>query len=203
MARRVVAPYKKAVYHRPLIRPLRGHLLSGGKAVVVGRRNTPCEKQENAPVPYIGTRARKRRFVVPPKFRAAGPLPQAPCCGGVAAPVSRPAGSAVFGRARDRGALSTQRPLSVRRDSGYSCAVMAVNGDMLPYFPQKVKAVGKSYRAKGTRLGFMPMRQSRSPRARPWMSISAVATLVARGTECSSHRREIYMTLSSMSVSLG
>ena len=164
---------------------------------------TLVRPKENAPVPYIGTRARKRRFVVPPKFRAAGPLPQAPCCGGVAAPVSRPAGSAVFGRARDRGALSTQRPLSVRRDSGYSCAVMAVNGDMLPYFPQKVKAVGKSYRAKGTRLGFMPMRQSRSPRARPWMSISAVATLVARGTECSSHRREIYMTLSSMSVSLG
>ena len=94
-------------------------------------------------------------------------------------------------------------PLSVRRYPGYSCAVVAVNADMLPYFPQKVKEMWKTYRAKGTRLGFMPMRQSRSPRAKPWMSSSAVATLVARGTECSSHRREIYMTLSSMSVSLG
>ena len=58
-------------------------------------------------------------------------------------------------------------PLSVRRYPGYSCAVVAVNADMLPYFPQKVKEMWKTYRAKGTRLGFMPMRQSRSPRARP------------------------------------
>ena len=128
---------------------------------------TLVRPKENAPVPYVGTRARKRRFVVPPKFRAAGPLPQAPCCGGVAAPVSRPAGGAVFGRGRLRGALSTQGSLSVRRYPGYSCAVMAVNADMLPYFPRKVKEMWKNYRAKGTRLGFMPSRQSRSPRARP------------------------------------
>ena len=95
-----------------------------------------------------------------------------PCCGGGAAPVSRPAGGAVFGRVRLRGVLSTWGrspvgPLSVRRYPGYSCAVVAVNADMLPYFPQKVKEMWKTYRAKGTRLGFMPMRQSRSPRARP------------------------------------
>ena len=160
-------------------------------------------QKKTLPSPTLGRERGKGASWCHPSSERPGRSLKAPCCGGVAAPVSRPAGSAVFGRARDRGALSTQRPLSVRRDSGYSCAVMAVNGDMLPYFPQKVKAVGKSYRAKGTRLGFMPMRQSRSPRARPWMSISAVATLVARGTECSSHRREIYMTLSSMSVSLG
>ena len=66
---------------------------------------------------------------------------------------------------------------------------MAVNKAMLSHFWEKVKENTGSYRATGTRLGFMPMRQSRSPRARPWMSISAVATLVAIGTECWSHRR--------------
>ena len=35
------------------------------------------------------------------------------------------------------------------------------------------------YTEKGIRLGFMTTRQSRSPRARPWMSSSAVAMLVA------------------------
>ena len=47
------------------------------------------------------------------------------------------------------------------------------------------------YTAKGTRLGFMASRQSRSPRAKPWISSSAVATLLAKGTECWSHRRII------------
>ena len=37
-----------------------------------------------------------------------------------------------------------QGPLSVRRQSGYSCAVMAVNADILPYFPQKVKGMWKT-----------------------------------------------------------
>ena len=58
---------------------------------------------------------------------------------------------------------------------------------MLPQNGEKVK----SYRAKGTRLGFITSRQSRSPRARPWIRSSAVATLVAMGTECWSHRREM------------
>ena len=139
--------------------------------------------------PMIGTRAS-----VPlrgaTQFRSDRAAPSCPrVAAGEAAPVSRPAGSAVFGRVHLRKALSTlgqmpAGPLSVRRNSGYFCAVVAVNAVILPYFSPKVKELWKNYRAKGTRLGFMPMRQSRSPRARPWMSISAVATLVAMGTEC-------------------
>ena len=139
--------------------------------------------------PMIGTRAS-----VPlrgaTQFRSGRAAPSCPrVAAGEAAPVSRPAGSAVFGRVHLRKALSTlgqmpAGPLSVRRNSGYFCAVVAVNAVILPYFSPKVKELWKNYRAKGTRLGFMPMRQSRSPRARPWMSISAVATLVAMGTEC-------------------
>lgn len=40
-------------------------------------------------------------------------------------------------------------------------------------------------------LGYIMFRQSRSPRARPWTSISAVPILVAMGTLFSSHRRQI------------
>ena len=97
-----------------------GHLPPRGKAIVVGRRSEASQKilcqaffQESGEKsrrsrPVIGTRAPKKRFVVPPNFRAARPLPSAPCCGGESAPVSRPAGSAVLGRARVREALSTQ-----------------------------------------------------------------------------------------------
>ena len=47
------------------------------------------------------------------------------------------------------------------------------------------------YAVKGFVLGLMISRQSKSPRSRPWMSISAVATLVAKGMLYWSHRRVI------------
>ena len=72
---------------------------------------------------------------------------KAPCCGGEAAPVSRPAAGAVFGRAvsvrLSQPGRSALKPLSVRWISGYSCAVIAVNATMLPYFPQNVKEMWK------------------------------------------------------------
>ena len=68
------------------------------------------------------------------------------------------------------------RTLSVRRCGRYCSGITAA---------------GSAQTFRGV-LGRTSSRQSRSPRARPWMSISAVAALVAKGTLCWSHRLVIY-----------
>ena len=117
----------------------------------------------------------KQTPVVPPTFsrRRAGPL--AFWCGKGTAPVSEPAPPVSFPRACRR-PLSAVGAVSVRRCGRYSSGVNAV----MP-LDQTFSGV----------VGRRTVRQSRSPRARPWMSISAVATLVAKGTLCWSHRLEI------------
>ena len=121
------------------------------------------------------------------QFQASVDAPFAVCCGKETAPVSGPAADAVFLRA------ISPNPFQPRGFSllGGNRATHAPSRRwmdlMLPQNGEKVK----SYRANGTRLGFITSRQSRSPRARPWMRSSAVATLVAMGTECWSHRREM------------
>lgn len=59
-----------------------------------------------------------------------------------------------------------------------------VNGTH-PASARKKKSLSQTFR--GAFLGLTISRQSRSPRARPWMSISALAALVAMGTLCWSH----------------
>ena len=46
------------------------------------------------------------------------------------------------------------------------------------------------------------LRQSRSPRSRPWTSTSAVAMLVAMGMLCTSHRRSRVISLGSLGLAL-
>lgn len=63
--------------------------------------------------------------------------------------------------------------LSVRRCGWYSSGVFAV------------VSCGQTFSGV---VGLISSRQPKSPRARPWISISAVAALVAKGTLCWSHR---------------
>ena len=152
-----------------------------------GRRGGAGAKK-NAPVPCLG-RERENASWCHPNSDALG-RPFRPSVAGRGPPPSPGPLVALSSPGPGPGAPSTLRPLSVGWRSGYSCAVMAVNAVMLYYFGQKVKGQG----TKGSRPAPMTRRQSRSPRDRPWMSISAVATLVAMGTEYLSHRREMYIT---------
>jgi len=119
---------------------------------------------------------------------------EASCYGEGAVGVSAPARPLSFLRAC-RNALNQWRSslyggvtgLLLRLHSGKSY------GDIVCKLPQKVKNHGrfitKSY-AMGRGRGLTSRRQSRSPRARPSTSISAVAMLLAKGMLFWSHRRE-------------
>lgn len=75
-----------------------------------------------------------------------------------------------------------RRPLSAQRRPSLSGGVRATHAPLsrcyLLILAQKGRKV-KPYTVKGVVFGFNISLQSRSPRAKPWMSISAVPTLVA------------------------
>ncbi len=97
--------------------------------------------------------------------------------------VSAPAPPLSFVQA-DQGALSAAS-LSVGRVLEYCCGIHAVKSKIDSMrFCAKCQAMGRLE-------GFTMQRQSRSPRARPSTSISAVAMLLAKGMLFWSHRREI------------
>ena len=88
----------------------------GGKAIVVGRRNEVSHKvlcqaffQESGKTLSSRDWDESVWFAswCHPISERPGRSLWTPCCGGGAAPVSRPAGGAVFGRVRLRGVLST------------------------------------------------------------------------------------------------
>ena len=97
--------------------------------------------------------------------------------------VSAPAPPLSFIQA-EQGALSAA-PLSEDRCLGYCCGILAVDlrTDCIR-FSEKCQAIGRVE-------GFTMQRQSRSPRARPSTSISAVAMLLAKGMLFWSQRREM------------
>ena len=97
--------------------------------------------------------------------------------------VSAPAPPLSFIQA-EQGALSAA-PLSEDRCLGYCCGIFAVDlrTDCIRFLP-KCQAMGRVE-------GFTMQRQSRSPRARPSTSISAVAMLLAKGMLFWSQRREM------------
>ena len=93
-----------------------GHLPPRGKAIVVGRRNEVSHKvlcqaffQESGKTLSSRDWDESVWFAswCHPISERPGRSLWTPCCGGGAAPVSRPAGGAVFGRVRLRGVLST------------------------------------------------------------------------------------------------
>ena len=138
----------------------------------------------NAPVPQALGRERIR-FVVPPKFKAQG----ASFCllwhGEGAVGVSAPAPPLSFSQA-GRAALSGA-PLSVGPAIGvllrHPRGISVASSDCMRFW-------GKC-QAMGRLEGLTMHRQSRSPRARPSTSISAVAMLLAKGMLFWSHSREI------------
>lgn len=120
----------------------------------------------------------------------------------------RTCSDAVFPRSCHVRASSLMARFSVRRCTGYSCVLAAVH--TLGIISVISRFVKGGVWAEGSRpsgegrpgkavyqstfwefLGYIMFRQSRSPRARPWTSISAVPILVAMGTLFSSHRRQI------------
>ena len=157
-----------------------------GLCLVHTRVEYPILGKKERSHPIIGTRA-QTRFVVPPNFRRC----KAPLSPSVAGRRPHPSPGPLL-------TLSSSGPFPQNPFSRGGSSLLGGNRAthapsrrwmdlMLPQNGEKVK----SYRAKGTRLGFITSRQSRSPRARPWIRSSAVATLVAMGTECWSHRREM------------
>ena len=160
----------------------------------------PAKKDAPAPKNF-GTRA-PARFVVPPKFKAArishentrsggskcshGRLARCllwpPWYGEGAVGVSAPAPPLSFLRA-ERGAFSAA-PLSGDRLAGLLLRrLCGERVDCIRFF-RKCQAMGRVE-------GLTMYRQSRSPRARPSTSISAVAMLLAKGMLFWSHRREM------------
>ena len=139
--------------------------------------------------------------------------PLAFCCGKGTAPVSGPAGGAVS-RPPAAGPSSQGTLLWCGGVSG-TCSVIAVSAltilsrkggkvNPFPRFPAIKRAAHRAARlnhaVKGLVLGLMMSLQSRSPRSRPWINISAVATLVATGILYWSHRRVIYFRSASRSL---
>jgi len=151
----------------------RGKLLSCSARQAGGRRgarggSVGGEKAKSAlSSPGLG-RERTLALRGATQFQAPGAPLWPFCCGKGTAPVSGPAGSAVFAGSAPWGPLNRWGPSL----SG-GCP-----GTHAPSWRW-----GKAYRVKGMGLGFITSRQSRSPRFSPWMSSSAVATLVAMGTE--------------------
>lgn len=132
--------------------------------------------------------------VVPPMFSApeAG-RPLVPQVGGARrdfgaqAPYT-PAGRAVFGTVRCRDAFSRGVPLW-RQVRVPTPAPSSRNMDIMAFPAGKVNGVGeKNPSPQNVALGSIS-RQARSPRARPWIRTSAVATLVATGMQFWSQER--------------
>ena len=138
----------------------------------------------NAPVPWLWDES-VFRFVVPPKFKAL----RASFCllwyGEGAVGVSAPAPPLSFVQA-GRAALSGA-PLSVGPAIGvllrHPRGISVASSDCMRFW-------GKC-QAMGRLEGLTMHRQSRSPRARPSTSTSAVAMLLAKGMLFLSHRREM------------
>ena len=98
-----------------LIRPLRGHLPPGGRLRNKRRNEVSHKVLCQAFFQESGKTLSSRDWDESVSFASwCHPISErpgrslwTPCCGGGAAPVSRPAGGAVFGRVRLRGVLST------------------------------------------------------------------------------------------------
>ena len=180
----------------------------GAREAALGRRPLPGGGGTQRPGWAVKRRSRPLPRDESACFRGAThvqsgiPLPLSFCCGKGTTPVSGPAGKAVS-RPPAADAFSRRRPSLLRRCGRYVPRQGGFCSTILPQSGEKVNREPPSYAVKGLVLGLMISRQSRSPRSRPWMRISAVATLVAKGMLYWSHRRVIYMTLSSMSVSWG
>ena len=127
----------------------------------------------------FGTRA--YCFVVPPKFGGGSTPPS--CAGERAAQTRRFRRGAPYTHARRMSFPALlQEPFSV----------MALSlGRQADRYCFRVVANDQSYRI--VFLFFIIMRQSRSPRCRPRISISAEARFVAHGTLDESHRRSVRM----------
>ncbi len=121
------------------------------------------------------------RFVVPPKFKTGAVSFGLLGCGEGAAGVSAPAPPLSFVQA-ERGSFSGKAPLC---GSAVGVLLRHLRGVLYCMrFVEKCQAMGRVE-------GFTMQRQSRSPRARPSTSISAVAMLLAKGMLFWSHSREI------------
>ena len=135
--------------------------------------------KNNAPVPRLLGRERNR-FVVPPKFGAQGPLWP---------PLVRGGRRGHF-RPRSAAVLRPGRP-------GRSQRCVPLCGPMIGVLLRHRRGMNDCRRfqpacqAMGRVEGFTMQRQSRSPRARPSTSISAVAMLLAKGMLFWSHSREM------------
>ena len=144
---------------------------------------TETVQKNMLPSRCIGTRA-VFRFVVPPKFKTGQscllwpPESRGGCRGRF-----RPRSAAVLRLVRSG---RFQRRVPLCGPEGQSTAA-ASQRDVLAYC---IRCGGKC-QAIGPLEGFIMQRQSRSPRARPSTSISAVAMLLAKGMLFWSHRREI------------
>ena len=113
--------------------------------------------------------------------------PQTSCYGEGAVDVSAPAPGPSFSVSLPWGPLNRRGPSLSGGVAGTHARSSRCNLDITAK-QAKCQAVQAE---KGVRPGATLSRQSRSPRDRPMMSISAVATLVAKGTLYWSHRRVI------------
>ena len=138
----------------------------------------------NAPAPQLWDES-EFRFVVPPKFKARRTSFCLLWYGEGAVGVSAPAPPLSFvqaGRAALSGApLSVGPAIGVLRRHPHGISV--ASSDCMRFW-------GKC-QAMGRLEGLTMHRQSRSPRARPSTSTSAVAMLLAKGMLFLSHRREM------------
>lgn len=159
------------VLNRPLRTPRKG--------LPVSRWNSPNKK--DTPVPCIGTRV-PEYFVVPPKFEELA-LPRMP-------------------RSRGGNRRFRETPLYAR-----SADVLRARWPQKSFslrFPLCPAALRYCFRvlavlyysdecAQWSFLALIIILQSRSPRCRPRISISAEARFVAHGTLCISHSRSVRM----------
>ena len=134
--------------------------------------------KKNAPVPQLWDES-DSRFVVPPKFRAYAPFGL--LLRGGRRGRFRPRSAAVLPPGR------TGRFQRVRPSLWIGCRATAAASAR---YCDCMRFLGKS-QAIGRVEGLTMQRQSRSPRARPSTSISAVAMLLAKGMLFWSHRREM------------
>ena len=158
---------------------------ASGPRLPPARRRGRGRRKKYAPVPRLWDES-ACRFVVPPKFKAPGEPPLASCGAGRGRGRLRPRSAAVLPPLRPE--RSQRRvPLCGAGGLEYCCGIRAVQmnqqGDCMRF--------GEKCQAMGRLEGLTMQRQSRSPRARPSTSISAVAMLLAKGMLFWSHRREI------------